>query len=126
MKKDADVHMKELTRKQQKKQDYREAKRAREQEVAEKSAATPGQDGEQNENEAATTPGETPASGENPGATATKGPKITGLTGELAMQKAGKNTRKKMLEEAKRAEEEKEALKERVKKANEDREKQRI
>ena len=44
----------------------------------------------------------------------------------MAMQKAGKNTRKKMLEEAKRAEEEKEALKERVKKANEDREKQRI
>ena len=36
MKKDADVHMKELTRKQQKKQDYREAKRAKELEAAEK------------------------------------------------------------------------------------------
>ena len=126
MKRDAEVHTKELTRKQQKKQDYREAKRVREQEIAEKAAATPGQDAEEDDNEAAATPGETPANVETPGAATAKGPKITGLTGELAIQKAGKKTKKKMLEEAKREEEEKEALKERVKKANEDREKQRI
>jgi len=33
-----------------------------------------------------------------------KGPKVTGLTGELALQKAGKNARKKLLEEQKREE----------------------
>ena len=45
-------------------------------------------------------------------------PKITGLTGELAIQKAGRNTRKKLLEEQKRVEDERQALKERVQKAN--------
>ena len=54
-----------------------------------------------------------------------KGPKVTGLTGELAIQKAGKNTRKKLLEEQKKAEMESLALKERVKKANLDREEER-
>ena len=40
--------------------------------------------------------------------------KITGLTGDLAIQKAGKNTRKKLLEEQKREEFERQALKERI------------
>ena len=53
-------------------------------------------------------------------------PKITGLTGELAIQKAGRNTRKKLLEEQKREEDERQALKERVQKANLEREQQRI
>ena len=53
-------------------------------------------------------------------------PKITGLTGELAIQKAGRNTRKKLLEEQKRVEDERQALKERVQKANQEREQQRI
>lgn len=55
-----------------------------------------------------------------------KGPKVTGLTGELALQKMGKNARKKMLEEQKREEMEKQALKERIQKANIEREAQRL
>ena len=47
---------------------------------------------------------------------------MTGLTGELALQKVGKNARKKLLEEQKREEQERLALKERIQKANEERE----
>lgn len=54
------------------------------------------------------------------------GPAITGLTGELAMQKMSKAMRKKVLEEQKLEEQRAQELKERIKKKNIEREAEKI
>ena len=89
-----------------KKKEYQENKRAKELEAAQLQAE------QEEENEE--TPGETHGAASAADQATTKGPKITGLTGDLAIQKAGKNTRKKLLEEQKREELERQALKERI------------
>ena len=107
-----------ISRKKQKQLDYQENKR-RQQELA--------ADAEINEQQV-TNDGETPAAPAlivEPAASS-KIPQITGLTGELAMQKMSKAARKKLMEEQKKEDMERLALKERIKKANLDREATRI
>ena len=72
-----------MNNKKLKQMEYQERKR-QEQALADAAEA------EAAENDAAPTPGVVVED---------KGPRITGLTGELALQKAGKNARKKLLEE---------------------------